>query len=99
MVVISPPFTSLPGPEDYGWKWDSKNSLYEAIMTTLPPAPETIIHLTVCQCKTKCITNRCKCRKSGLKCSEMCQCQDCENDEDEDIIDISEYEIDEDDDF
>ena len=73
---LTSPSPSLPDPEDYGWKWDSKNSLYEAIMTTLPPAPETIIHLTVCQCKTTCITNRCKCRKSGLKCSEMCQCQD-----------------------
>ena len=48
------PSPSLPDPEDYGWKWDSKNSLYEAIMTTLLPAPEMIIDLTVCQCKTKC---------------------------------------------
>ena len=23
---------------------------------------------------------RCKCRKNGLKCTEMCQCLECEND-------------------
>ena len=49
-------------------------------MTTLPPASESMIHLTVCHCKTKCITISGKCRKNGLKCSEICQCLECEND-------------------
>ena len=93
------PSPALPDPEDYGWKWDSSNLLYEAVMTTIPSAPESIIHLTVCQCKTNCSNNRCKCRKIRLKCSEMCQCQDCENNEDDDIIDLDECDVDEEDDY
>ena len=38
-------------------------------MISLPPAPETIIYVTVCNCKTKCSAHRCKCRKNGLNCS------------------------------
>ena len=53
---------------------------YEEVRTTLLPAPESIIHLTVCHCKTRCVTKRCKCRKNRLKCLEMCQCLKCEND-------------------
>ena len=56
------------------------NEEYEEVRTTLPHAPESIIHLTVCHCQTRCVTKRCKCRKNGLKCLEMCQCLECEND-------------------
>ena len=66
------PSPLLPDPNDFGWKWNSSNSLYEAVTTTLAPAPDSIIHLTVCNCKTSCISLRCKCRKIGLNCSELC---------------------------
>ena len=62
-------------PEDYGSKWLSSPSLYEAVTTLLPPASESIIHLTICGCKAGCRIQRCKCKKNGLKCSEMCKCQ------------------------
>ena len=80
---------TLPDPVDFGWIWDEENSLYEAVMTTLLPGPESIIHLSVCKCKTGCSNQRCKCLKSDLKCSEMCQCQGCENnDQNDDLNDI-----------
>ena len=60
------PSPLLPDPGDYGWKWDSSSSPYEAVTTTLSLASETIIHLIVCNCETSCATVRCKCRKSGL---------------------------------
>ena len=61
--------------------------MFETVMTKLVPAPESILHLTVCNCKTKCVTNRCKCRKNGLNCCEMCGFENCENDEkDEEIF-------------
>ena len=60
--------------------WFTKAAAEKWGTTTLPPAPESIIHLTVCHCKTKCVTVWCKCRKNGLKCSEMCHCLECEND-------------------
>ena len=49
--------------------------MYDAIMKTLPPAPESIIELTAYGCKTGCNTSRCKCLKNGgLKCTEMGKC-------------------------
>ena len=49
-------------------------------MTSLAPPTEAIIHLTLCNYKTKCSTNRYKCLKNGLNCFEMCRCEKCEND-------------------
>ena len=80
------PSPSLPGPGEYGWKWDSTNSLYKAVTTTLSPALEKIIHLTVCNCKTSCVFLRCKCRKSGLNCSELCRFDDCHNDDKDEFV-------------
>ena len=48
-------------------------------MTRLAPASESILHLTVCICRTKCTTNRCKCHKNERACSEMCGCENCQN--------------------
>ena len=73
------PHQDLPDPEDYGWKWSSSPSWYEAVTILLPPAPESIIHLTMCGCNAGCKTQRCKCKKNGLKCPEMCKCTDSEN--------------------
>ena len=41
------PSPQLPDPEDYGWKWDNQHQMYDAIVTTLSPAPESIVELTV----------------------------------------------------
>ncbi|XP_066928378.1 uncharacterized protein [Clytia hemisphaerica] len=71
---------SLPDPTNYGWNDVVDDDLFEPVTTALLPAPKSIIQLTVCACKTtKCVDRRCKCHKNGLKCSEMCQCSDCEN--------------------
>ena len=79
----------LPDPENFGWKWDDDNSIYEPIMTTLLPAPESVIDLSMCRCRTKCENLRCKCRKNELNCSEMCLCIDCGNmDRDGDLNDV-----------
>ena len=43
---------SLPDPNDYGWLFNGKDQVFEPVMTSLAPAPESIIHLTVCNCKT-----------------------------------------------
>ena len=69
----------LPNPSMYGWE-AVDNSLLP-ITTDSLPASKAVIEMTVCSCKTKCLTNRCKCRKNNLKCTDMCLCIDCENDE------------------
>ena len=50
-------------------------------MTTLPPAPEAIIHLVKCKfTKERCANNRCKYRKAGLTCTDLCGCSDTDKD-------------------
>ena len=50
-------------------------------MTHLPPAPDAVLHLVKCGCKKDCCgNNRCKCRKAGLQCTDLCSCAN--NDED-----------------
>ena len=75
----------LPDLEDYGWKWPSSPSWHIAVTTLLPPAPESIIHLIVCGYKAGYKTQRYKCKKKGMKCSEKCKFKDCENLEHEDL--------------
>ena len=85
--------SALPDSEDYGWKWDNQHQIYDAIMTTLPPAPESVIEPSVAGCKTGCNINRCKCLKNGgLKCTEMCK---CENVEFEDFLNLCDHVIEE----
>ena len=83
--------------EEYGWIWNDDCQVYDAVMTKLPPAPETIIELNVCSCKTGCKTNRCKCKKNGnLNCTEMCKCENCENTNSGDMINVDDHLIEED---
>ena len=44
----------------------------------------------MCGCKAGFKTQRCKCKKNGLKCSEIWKCQGCENLEHEDYEPTSE---------
>ena len=70
--------------------------MYDAIMTTLPPAPESVIELTLCGCKTGCNTNRCKCLKNGgLKCTGMRKCYNYENVESDDFLNLRDHVIEE----
>ena len=55
----------------------------EIIWMTRPSAPNSLIECVSCKCKTSCKTLRCSCRKSGLKCTEVCGCLDCNNGLDE----------------
>ncbi len=69
---------NLPSPEGYGW--EINDGTLEQIMTDNLPAPIALIELSVCSCKTGCTTKRCKCLKHKLICTDMCKCQNCEND-------------------
>ena len=70
---------SLPDVTNYGWRL-TDNKLVP-VPTDKPPAPEAIVELSLCKCKTNCVSNRCVCKKNGLRCTELCFCNDCENDE------------------
>ena len=67
------PNPDIPMPDDYGWKRDCDK--YIPVMTTLPPAPETLLPLIKCGCnKSVCETSRCKCKANHLYCTDLCCC-------------------------
>ena len=70
-VVANP---IMPSPEEYGW--EKEEDRWIPVMTCLPPAPEAIIELVKCGCKTQCASNRCQSRPAGLQCTDLCSCYD-----------------------
>ena len=85
------PTPILPDPNEYGWTWSELHEIYEPIMTTNMPVPQSIIELIACGCKSDCSTDRCRCHKNNLRCTEMCRCDKCENSENDGFEDISEH--------
>ena len=71
---------SFPNPNDNDCCFNQNTEVHKPIMTQLAPAPEPILHLTVCSCGIKHTTNRCKCYKNGFNCSEICGWENCKND-------------------
>lgn len=61
-------------PEEWGWEL-----LKERLMPTKtdkPPAPEKLLRLFRCNCKTDCDSKRCTCKCNGLECTPACgQCR------------------------
>ena len=45
------------------------------IQTDRQPAPDKLLNVIRCKCKTECRTARCTGKKHGLECSPMCS--DC----------------------
>jgi hypothetical protein len=84
------------------WGWTLKNSLLVPVRTKASPAPDNIMNLISCNCKTGC-GSTCGCRKAGVKCSILCghcrgsACTNCQeldldgsDDEDEVTINVPE---------
>ena len=53
------------------------------------PAPDEVLELLSCTCRTVCSEDSCCCMKAGLKCTDMCYLQ-CETmtsyDDDDDAL-------------
>jgi len=61
---------TMMNPEDWGWvQIDGK---LEPRTTDLPPAPDALLRVIRCNCKTDCDTKRCTCKKHGMECSVAC---------------------------
>lgn len=75
------PKPQLGEPEDFGWYRDSSG--LHPILFTQDSAPAEVRDLThlYCQCKeSNCKDgSRCTCVHAGLKCIELCICEDCLN--------------------
>ena len=62
------------------FKWSVKEDVLKVQWLLLPPAPDYVLNLINCACKTGCKTKRCACKADGLKCMQLCQCSElCEN--------------------
>ena len=63
------------------WGWKIKDGNYVPVTSKLPVAPENILKIIYCNCKTGCKKNQCSCLKNGILCGPGClSCIDnCEN--------------------
>lgn len=44
------------------------------------PIPDNLVEFMACRCqKSKCLQNQCICVAHKLKCTGLCTCKDCEN--------------------
>ena len=56
---------------EWGWK-DSDGGLIP-VQTDLPPAPQELLQIIRCSCKTDCSSLRCTCKKHDIECSVACK--------------------------
>ena len=59
--------------------WKLEDNQLQIVWGTQEPAAESIVECVHCKCQKGYKTRRCSCYKSGLKCTELCQCNSCEN--------------------
>lgn len=58
------------------WGWFVKENSYYPTVSDMSPAPEWLLKMIRCSCKTHCATMRCGCKQNGLPCSASCgECQ------------------------
>ena len=54
------------------WGWKRSDGKLMPVLTDLPPAPDELLKMIRCNCRTDCNSMRCTCRKHNLKCSPAC---------------------------
>ena len=70
------PVVCKPDPTLYEWYYDEGKLLP---LTSINYLLLPIWYLTICSCKSACNSNRCRCKKYYLHCSDACKCLNCEN--------------------
>ena len=68
----------LPSAVGNGWQLGSDEQL-QILWMTRPSAPESLLEFVQCKCRTGCKTQRCSCLKSGLNCTEVGSCSECQS--------------------
>ncbi|KAK4883812.1 hypothetical protein RN001_000083 [Aquatica leii] len=53
------------------WGWREASDMLIPVPSTIPLAPNELLHLITCNCKTDCIRG-CNCRKADLTCFQLC---------------------------
>ena len=64
---------NLPSPTDFGWEVDNASGSFIPKRCLHQPAPESVLKLIRCWCKTGC-GKACWCFKNNNPCTEICSC-------------------------
>ena len=67
-------------PSEFGW--DISNGKMMPIIMKNQPAPQRVLSIIRCNCRSNCDNKRCTCKKHGLDCNLSCgECrgQNCSN--------------------
>ena len=64
------PRPSVPDPTSHGWYLEDNRLI--SVPTLLKPAPQAVLELVRCRCKTHCVTQNCSCKKHNLNCTDAC---------------------------
>ena len=68
----------LPGADENGWYETGDGLAVQLRMQR--PAPDELLVLSQCHCKTGCASGRCSCVRAGLPCTDACSCGEvCQN--------------------
>ena len=62
-------------PEVVNMRWTRENAVLVTILMSLDQIPKVCIDIVSCSCRTRCQTQRCKCRKARLPCTSLCGCR------------------------
>jgi hypothetical protein len=54
------------------WGWTRSNGKLVPVKIRLPAAPDQLINVIRCKCKSNCDNRRCSCRTHGLQCTTAC---------------------------
>ncbi|KAJ8403837.1 hypothetical protein AAFF_G00347050 [Aldrovandia affinis] len=65
-------------PVEHGWARNDDGQLTVEWMRG-SPAPEAVLKLLSCNCSRRCKLPECQCMSSGLKCTNLCKLQTCDN--------------------
>ncbi|KAJ8358200.1 hypothetical protein AAFF_G00026150 [Aldrovandia affinis] len=65
-------------PVEHGWARNDDGQLTVEWMRG-SPAPEAVLQLLSCNCSRRCKLLECQCMSSGLKCTNLCKLQTCDN--------------------
>ena len=71
------PHPFYPDPTSFGRVLSEGN--LAPITTEDLPVPSKMIELTICSCSTTRLTNRRRCKKYNLVCTDICRCCKYEN--------------------
>ena len=83
------PRPQTPLLTDNGWETISDGTISPKKCLE-PPAPESVVELVKCGCRSECSTARCSCHKNNLPYTPLCKCGDCSNASDFDVPDQDE---------